>query len=514
MSTPTERLTNEANFTIPIKVERVSRRTFLNWLGVSTISTTIGVSGLKLGIDDILKANELDIKVTNDLDQQYPLTASSNSQNRANEQQFSEIKKRINQLLDEGQTEKLNNVTTDLDNQKIINQHTEYVLETSNRSKSSFMARQLSQDFLGLFPNPIPLTMAMFGTLFSPIALAGTYFRYKIMMIHNNKAKVSPKNPTNLSAQENHKSTTLTPQNIKQLWLPPIGGKIISIDDKNDRKSTWYILNPSLETTEQIGMINALKTQNYLGKLYIHQLSVQGRLDDRFKFAALALILDSPYPNDWNTPLYNAPWGKVAPLVHDGGNTKNTLNPLWQHQEGRTDFLQRINFTREPNYQQMNRLTPQEKSEVPAKQLIAALQDESEAQRLLIEAKFYQRIALAKHCHQGNISPEIPPTVQVRLYGRWRTFESNVIKLLYELNAQKLQNIHWFNSYPRTLWDDYPDRYEADWEPIKQGLIKLEEARHKHPDVLFRVRDYLIKVTAEIDQDLDLDTQFPKSHLI
>lgn len=133
----------------------------------------------------------------------------------------------------------------------------------------------------------------------------------------------------------------------KIFYLPPVGGKVTL-----ERNSLWpTALLPALTADEKVEEIIKFRQNKELDKVYVHQLTVQGRLPDEFKYAALALIINSTYRSDWKKPFYEADWAKVAPLVHDGGNVSD-INPLWRS-KGRTDFLQRVATVYEPKLESM-----------------------------------------------------------------------------------------------------------------------------------------------------------------
>lgn len=122
----------------------------------------------------------------------------------------------------------------------------------------------------------------------------------------------------------------------KIFYLPPVGGKV-TLEKKSLRPASLF---PVLTADEKVEEIIRFRQEGKLDETYVHQLTVQGRLPDEFKYAALALTINSTYRSDWRKPLYEAPWGKVAPLVHDGGHVQ-TINPFWSIR-GRTDFIQRV----------------------------------------------------------------------------------------------------------------------------------------------------------------------------
>ena len=58
------------------------------------------------------------------------------------------------------------------------------------------------------------------------------------------------------------------------------------------------VLKPSFTAEEMVRKTIALVKQQG-NKSYIHQMCVQGRLPDEFKYAAIALITSCPYKNNW-----------------------------------------------------------------------------------------------------------------------------------------------------------------------------------------------------------------------
>ncbi len=303
------------------------------------------------------------------------------------------------------------------------------------------------------------------------------------------------------------------------LLLPPVGGKIPELLDSQGRLKghrvfgALYRIDPAWTVEEQIQTVLQARQKGLLGDGYVHQLSVQGRLPDEFKYAAVALILSSPYRQDWKEPFFEADWGKVAPLVHDGGNVTVGLNPVWSNVQGRTDFLQRVvkvyDPARQPEHERM------------------------ETDRLLLEARAYQRLALALHAARGTApkAEEIPDglSVQLRekLAERWHKFERDLLGLFEaysgEIGGEKFDltgpvRVKWFLDQPRRVKDWPGPRHEADWPPIREQLLmlnrfaeKTEPARKEEGadlsayDALRLQVSALLKIVADdIDRDLGL----------
>ena len=284
--------------------------------------------------------------------------------------------------------------------------------------------------------------------------------------------------------------------------LPPVGGKIFAI--KEDVFSPEGLLRPSMTVEEQVKAINTLRQRGQLGAGYIHQLTVQGRLPDKFKYVALALIVHSPYAHRWDIPFFEAPWGKVAPMVHDGGNTIESLNPVWRHTRGRTDFLQRAVPVYVQNLEELEKLSSQERARLPIDDMVRARAEQEERERLVLEATAYQRLALALHSSVGTLPRTIPEELKGKLAGHWDIFEKRMNLLLKEYDVESTVRVVWFNPTHRQLTGWPGVRHEATWEPIQQQLIKLEDTRLHHPELIDQTRAILRDTTYRIDEVLGL----------
>ena len=288
-------------------------------------------------------------------------------------------------------------------------------------------------------------------------------------------------------------------------YLPPVGGKLPVIEGKVSNSPYGHeILNPSMVVEEQIRTLAEKRQRGQLREAYIHQLTVQGRLPDEFKYVALALILSSPYSNDWSKPFFEAPWGTVAPMIHDGGNVQTNLNPYWKNVEGRTDFLQRVVLVHEPKLEELEKLTPEEKSKYSVNTLANARVEQEERDRLITEAKAYQRLALALHAKKGTAPEAIPEQIKMDLAFNWEQFKQGMDVLLGEYEIKGPAKATWFNEKPQDLVGWPKLRYEAEWSPIQKELIVLEQSRSRHPELQSRVRHILDKSVDIIDRTIGL----------
>ena len=288
-------------------------------------------------------------------------------------------------------------------------------------------------------------------------------------------------------------------------YLPPVGGKIPLMWDKTgERYDLKMLLEPSLTAEQQANKVVEMRQRNELGEVYVHQLTVQGRLPDRFKYAALALILNSPYQNDWTKPFFEAPWGKIAPLIHDGGRVIVGYNPVWKNVQGRTDFLQRIAEIHEPQLEELERLDVKEIGRLSSEQLARARAEQEERDRFLIEARAYQRLGLALHCAVGTAPKTIPNETRVKLGQSWKEFEEKMRLLLSEYRILGVAEVEWFREEPVGVLGWVAKRSEANWPPIQEQLIAVEKVREKNPELPGKVTRLLIDIADRIDQEIGL----------
>lgn len=297
-------------------------------------------------------------------------------------------------------------------------------------------------------------------------------------------------------------------------YLPPVGGKIpLSWNEKGEMQLFRKLLEPSLTAEQQSNKVTEMRQNNELGEIYVHQLTVQGRLPDRFKYTALALILNSPYEKDWNKPFFEAPWGKIAPLIHDGGNLDVNYNPVWQKVKGRTDFLERIAEIHEPQLEELEGLDIREVGKLSSDELARARAEQEQRNRLLIEARAYQRLALALHCAVGTSPEAIPKQTRVKLGQWWDEFEKKMELLLTEYGILGAAEVQWFREEPVEVSGREEKRQEADWPPVQQQLIVLEEVKAKNPELRGKVTKILTDIADQIDQEIGLlpKTKDPQS---
>ncbi len=295
--------------------------------------------------------------------------------------------------------------------------------------------------------------------------------------------------------------------------LPPVGGKIpdndghklIRIDD-----GAFGILPPTFTAEESWARVLKLRRNGELGAWYVSQLSVQGRLPDAFKFAAIALILDSP-PYNWERPHFAADWGKIAPLIHDGGNVQRDVNPLWRGVKGRTDFIQNIAIVPEPNIEQLEQMNPEERAGLPFEQQVNARYEQLEEERLQEHARFYQRSAFCLHAKIGTAPKQIPKETKIAAARVWDEFEEQMKSLLNKYGTEDVGNVEWFRKKAvyKPGWSQYGERQEADWSPIQQALLHMQQLQQEHPEIRPQARQLILEFNDVMDHILGISYTQP-----
>lgn len=284
----------------------------------------------------------------------------------------------------------------------------------------------------------------------------------------------------------------------KILYLPPVGSKITL--ERNSLEPTP--LSPTLTADEQIKEIIKLRQEGKLDNAYVQQLTVQGKLPDEFKYAALALIINSTYRNDWTKPFYEMEWAKVAPLIH-GGEKATDVNPLWRS-IGRTDFLQRVANVHQPKLEYMEQYaTPELATQVSSEDLANAVLEQGERKRLILEMNFYQRAAFALHAKKGTLPNAVPPDVARKGMRVWKNFVKDMDNILSYYDASNVTKQRWFTRSPRFRpWGGLKYefmRHEASYIPIQEALMSLEEVKSKNPSLRQEVNLLMTKTVSSVD---------------
>lgn len=282
----------------------------------------------------------------------------------------------------------------------------------------------------------------------------------------------------------------------KVALLPPIGGKIPLVWKNQVQKGKSHKLPPFLSAEERALEVLDLRKKGKLGKSYVDQLTVQGKMRDDFKYAAINLILSSPYAFDWNEPFFKPEeWGAIGPLIHGGGTVKPTRYskwpvPLLSSSNDRTDFLQRVfRVTDDSNDNQM------------------------EEARIVLETLFYQRIAFANSCFHNNVPYELDDSIKMQGTAIWENFAHDSEKVLRNYGIENVSKIPWFLDRPRrdNLLAGYGPRYEADAGPINEALNAIEKVKATHPELQDISLDLMHTAVQDINRLIGLpQVLFPK----
>lgn len=284
----------------------------------------------------------------------------------------------------------------------------------------------------------------------------------------------------------------------KIFYLPPVGGKVTL-----EKDSLWPTpLSPALTADEKVEEIIKFRQNKQLDEAYVHQLTVQGKLPDEFKYAALALIINSTYRSDWNKPFYEAEWAKIAPLIHDGGSVRS-INPLWRS-KGRTDFIQRVATVYEPELENMEQYaTPQLAAQFSPEDLANAVLEQEERRRLILEINFYQRAAFGLHAKIGTLPNAVPPDVARKGMQEWEGFVKTMRDILNNYDAIDITKPRWFTRISR-MPPSSGGRHEGDYAPIREALMSLEEIKSKNPSLRQEVNALMTKTVSSIDNAIGI----------
>jgi|GEM_PF-5587189 len=266
--------------------------------------------------------------------------------------------------------------------------------------------------------------------------------------------------------------------------LPPIGAKAIEIQEGSYKN---HIMEPAYVAEAIAGNVNQERSK--YGNCSSHHLTVQGRLPDQFKYAGLAMVLNSPYSTDWEKPFYAAHWGSVGPMIHDGGRTKENINANWRKVRGRTDYIQRIflNFGESEN-------TDAGLAETNT------LANQAESMRMQTEARFFQRAALAMHAKNRTTPSAIDRKTRKLLADIWDSFHDGMQKVLVAMDINDFDGTRWFLDEPVDVdwWNT--KRYEAEYAPISKMLTRVEEARTKDEG---DIRKIMSQAMDKLSDDVD-----------
>ncbi|MFH1776818.1 MAG: hypothetical protein ABH952_04570 [Candidatus Omnitrophota bacterium] len=233
------------------------------------------------------------------------------------------------------------------------------------------------------------------------------------------------------------------------------------------------------------------------GEYYTDMMTVQGRLPDEAKHIAIALLATSPYAHDdWKEGPFETTWGKSAPLVHGGGVVEHIHGA--PQLEGRTDYLNRHAIVYMQYLEQFIKMQFQG-IYLEEEQLNKAEEEFKETGRLFFESRAWQRLCWALASKEGMIESN-DKTQQAAIV--WDYFQNSLREIFRKHNLESALDVRWFLKESRSL-GGWPDRYEADWEPIKPTLILLEQERQKNPVFIGEVRALLDETVVALGEIID-----------
>ncbi len=466
---------------------KATRRQALAWGSLTALSAA-GFAGASVDLHNSFNYYE---GVRASFDESHP-PASEEIKDGA--KKYKELQGQVVQLSDEGNLDAANQLTQSEEyaqvNSAYVQKNTIENARKKDYKQASNEAIKDNPTFLKNHPVVLASTMylGLIGSLFGIWEFSDA--RRKLRSERNGIRKsIEALRPEWLDNPPDAREIEVFDKGIKS--LPPIGGKI-----DNDRNK----LLPSFTAEEKNDKVIQLRRNVEMGEKQVQQDSVQGRLPDRFKYAAIALILHSPHITDWGKPFINSAWGQVAPLIHDGGNVQTKFNRRWENVEGRTDFF-KISFIEKPKPDTSGDRKDREINRIEA-ELNAQEFNQAEEERLRRESKFYQRVALALHAENGSAPGSIPDDVRSSAASVWRDFEREMKNLLEQYGANGVGDVKWFLDTPRQL--SFGMRREADYPPIQAELIKLEEIKSRSPELRVGAAMLMAETTRKIDRLIGL----------
>lgn len=283
--------------------------------------------------------------------------------------------------------------------------------------------------------------------------------------------------------QKEERKVKVTPET----FLPPVGGKIVAVDTGNGLNLNVIKLKPTILAEEQISPIINIRQSGGLGIAYVHQMTVQGRLPDVFKYVPISLLLHSPWEHDWNSVKFEY-WSKDSgPLVYDGGVVDYTVNPLWKEVHGRTDFMYRAAVVAKPDLEiYENEYSVRDAAKLDNETLNSLRLEQQEKARLLFEEQAYQRLGFACHCEtNGDLPNHIPSEIREAGAKVWRDFVRELTHLMSDAGLYYCLETRWI---------------EGRWERIQTSLMDMERAHRWSPDLRQKIDRLLLGAVNSVDE--------------
>jgi hypothetical protein len=476
---------------------KVTRRKALMWSGLTALSAVSFGSGIL----DLKNQIQYWNGVRENFDKTHP---QPSEEIKRGAEKYKELQTQANELADGGNLDAANQLTQ---SKEYVRVNTAYVqkkaIEDTRKNESEQTTNEARKDIPSLIKNhPNAWITNIVGGGFGSLLGAGLFFEAK------DESKLVRKG-LRKHIQRLHPEWVDNPPDAKEieifdktvLSLPPMGGKIPA------GLEYTRILLPEATAEAQVDKIIEIRRKEQIAEQYIHQFTVQGRLPDQFKYAAIALILHSPHITDWSKPFIDTPWGKVAPLIHDGGNTETKFNHHWKTVHGRTDFF-KVSFVEKPQTNASGDKQDAEINRLEA-ELNADEFNRAEEERLRREQTFYQRAAFALHAASGTAPKSIPKDVKESATNVWLNFEEGMKDLLRGHGVSGVGIVKWFLDEPRLVpgWSAYGMRREADYPPIQEELIRLEEVKSQSPELRAGAERLMRETMGKIDHLLGLKSE-------
>jgi hypothetical protein len=481
---------------------KISRRRALAWGGLAVLG---GGVCLNSGVEIIKAGYQLSLR-NDSFDKKYSVPDKVKREAIV----YKQLQERANQLADKGNIDAANKITQ---SDEYRQANSAYLQDTAKERELQEALQKADQDFSNkrffLFQDPLYHTVMLLGAGMTAVCSLISYIQSR-ESLHEERSGVKQRleifRPAWLDTPPDKKEIEVFDKAVS--CLPPVGGKIPRTETSKLPVGFHGILPPTYTAEEQMHWINQFRNSGEMGEYYVHQLTVQGRLPDRFKYAGIALILHSPYEHNWNEPWIDSPWGYVGPMVHDGGKVNRSLNSRWKKVRGRTDLFLGFQIGKPKSNFDKNemRLSNMEFLDYIEGNLREVELNVLEEQRTMESSEFYQRAALAMHAENGSAPRSIPEDVRYKAAGVWREFELGMKDLLERYGAQGVSEVRWFLDTPREIkgWTQHGKRFEADWDPIQRELINLEKVKKENPELRLGAAELIGSTKRRADKILGL----------
>lgn len=152
--------------------------------------------------------------------------------------------------------------------------------------------------------------------------------------------------------------------------------------------------------------------------------------------------------------------------------------------------------------------TPQLVAQFSSDALNNAVLEQEERERLILEINFYQRAAFALHAKTDTLPYVVPPVVAKKAREIWEDFVKNMNGILSSYGGDDIVKPRWFTRVPRPLPTWFGMRREANYKPIQEALMFLEEIKSKNPSLRREVNALMIKTGQSIDDVIGIPSEW------